>query len=113
MIIWQRRILRFWALVLLPLGLYFGYEAYDSHVSISFWQSSVDKWHESLRLQDQGKYQGIFDPREQFNEALKGRDINIENRRTFSILSSVLFCFPVITWLVFRAVKWVWHGNRL
>jgi len=108
---WQKRIIRLWLLVILPLAIYVGYQAYDSHLNISFWQDHINKMLE----QKHDLTKSMYTPqelRELIDESVIERDKNVVNKNNFTILSVILFCFPIIVWLIIHANKWIWHGKK-
>ena len=51
---WRMRFFRFWLAFFLPLAIYCGYQAYQSHTSIAFWQEMVSERYERMRRFEAG-----------------------------------------------------------
>lgn len=109
--IWHKRLLRLWLILLLPSSIYFAYAAYDNYKSIGLWQDSVNKWHDSLYPATPSKFEPLFSFNERkklFDDAVDVRDEKIRNSERYFIISIVLFCLPIILWVLSYSAKWVW-----
>jgi hypothetical protein len=96
--------------------MYSGFTAYREHREVPFWQRQVDYWHDAMaaRYRDDGKnYNALFNPPERFDEAVRARDYSIQQSQVLTKVSAVLLLFPLWSWILFRAARWIWRGHKV
>ena len=112
MVLWQKRVIRLWLIIFLPIGVFLSYQTYTSHQTSIEMQGLGDEClYESILPNDTLQKVDIFDYDKEAREYFQLRDKSKRNRNMYAITSFIFICFPLITWMFSKTYRFVMYGR--
>lgn len=103
---WITRALRFWLVVLLPLGLYAIHEARASDADVASYEEEIHYWYPKLyRPQTDNSL-----ARAGFDGAVSGRAMAQARKSSTISAATALLTFPIYAVAALAGGMWIWNG---
>jgi hypothetical protein len=115
LVVWQRRAIRAWLILLLPLAAFFAYRAADAHFDAQNALASAENWYqEDLRQEREGIPKGTFsiDPKDMHRDSIRWHYNSVERRDSSAMWAALLLTLPLAGWLGVRVARWIWVGGK-
>lgn len=103
------RIFRLWVIVLLPLAIYCGYQAFRQHTLIDYYRDYAKEVRSTIEAANKNGHQTLFDV-DDASAAIRDAANSRELRNIYAALSAALLFFPLIALFLWRIIRWVWFG---
>jgi hypothetical protein len=116
--LWQKRIIRLWLVIILPVGILSSYQAYTSHKA-SFEMQELGEQYISGNNYGWGSDKNSvrvdsLNPEypKEAKEYFRLRDVYENNRNKYAIASIILLSFPMLTWTLAKIYRFVIYGQE-
>lgn len=106
--VWMGRLVRLWLALLLPLAVFFAYQAFQYHETAAASHKLASKWYETQRMHDELGTPPTFDARAEQREMAMNAYSAEDKRNRFALASAALGGSPLLLFTLLALSRWAW-----